>query len=75
MTEVCSICCFKHSSDQPHNITSNYYRRDFKAQHGRWPTITDTMSHCSEDVKAYWIKHYTEAHILLNEPWEVLEAK
>lgn len=61
---VCSVCCFIHDKDQPHNQTSNYYRRDFKALYGREPTWLDAFAHCSEATKSYWIKHLTDVGLL-----------
>lgn len=51
---VCQDCATDHAHDQPHNQQSLYYQMAFHATHGRWPTWTDAMAHCPDDVKALW---------------------
>ena len=52
--DVCQECAVKHAAGAPHNQQSLYYRTAFHLQHGRWPTWTDAMSHCSPEVQAAW---------------------
>lgn len=52
--DVCQVCAVDHSWDSPHNAQSLYYQMRFHAEHGRWPTWTDAMAHCSPDVQATW---------------------
>lgn len=54
---VCQVCAVDHAWDAPHNQQSLYYQMHFHADHGRWPTWTDAMSHCTPEVQAEWKKH------------------
>lgn len=58
--DTCPQCAIKHEADQPHNQQSMAYQYRFFNEHGRWPTWTDAMAHCPEDVKAFWSKTLTE---------------
>jgi hypothetical protein len=51
---VCQECAVDHPHDQPHNQQSLAYQYRFFADHGRWPTWTDAMSHCTDEVKEAW---------------------
>lgn len=51
---VCPECAVDHAHDQPHNQQSMYYQMRFHGTHGRWPTWTDALAHCPDDVKAHW---------------------
>lgn len=50
----CPECGTEHDHDQPHNQQSLTYQYQFHATHGRWPTWTDAMAHCTDEVKAAW---------------------
>lgn len=63
---TCPACAVKHAEDQPHNQQSLHYQYYFYADHQRWPTWTDAMAHCSEEVKALWIKGLTERGVKLD---------
>jgi len=52
--DVCQECAVDHPFDQPHNQQSLYYQMRFYSTHGRYPTWTDSMSHCPAAVKAAW---------------------
>lgn len=52
--DVCQECAVKHAPADPHNRDSLYYQYHFYAEHHRWPTWEDAMSHCSEEVKEVW---------------------
>ncbi len=52
--DKCQICAVDHAWDQPHNQQSLYYQMRFYSEHGRWPTWTDAMAHCTEEVKKVW---------------------
>ena len=52
--DVCQECGVDHPHDQPHNQQSLYYQMAFHATHGRWPTWSDAMAHCSLEVRAGW---------------------
>jgi len=51
---VCQDCAVDHTADQPHNQQSLYYQMQFHGLHGRWPTWSDAMEHCTPEVKAIW---------------------
>ncbi len=51
---TCEWCCVAHEPDQPHNQQSLPYQMRFHQIHGRWPTWSDAMAHCSDKVKAHW---------------------
>jgi hypothetical protein len=55
--DKCQVCAVKHHEAQPHNAESLYYKMWFKKQHDRWPTWKDAMAHCTEEMKAFWVKH------------------
>lgn len=52
--DTCQVCATEHRPEEPHNKQSIFYQIKFQAQHGRWPTWTDAMSHCQPDMKAAW---------------------
>ncbi len=52
--DVCQECAVDHPRDQPHNQQSLYYQYHFYARHNRWPTWSDAMAHCTDDVKTHW---------------------
>ncbi len=52
--DVCQECAMDHPHENPHNQQSLYYQMRFHAQHGRWPTWTDAMAHCTEPVRQHW---------------------
>jgi hypothetical protein len=52
--DVCQECATDHAWDQPHNQQSLYYKMRFHGTHGRYPTWSDAMAHCTEEVKASW---------------------
>ena len=51
---TCPMCAVKHPPEQPHNCNSLTYQYKFYDEHGRWPTWTDALAHCSDDIKAFW---------------------
>ncbi|GIP08809.1 hypothetical protein J1TS5_09790 [Paenibacillus macerans] len=53
---LCQKCRKKHDPQHPHNQDSLYWKFTFFEKHGRWPTWTDAMEHCSDEVKSQWIK-------------------
>lgn len=53
---TCATCATKHAAELPHNQQSLFYQYNFYGQTGRWPTWVDAMAHCSEPMKAEWIK-------------------
>jgi len=50
--DVCQVCAVDHPWDQPHNQESLYYQYRFYAEHGRWPTWSDAMAHCTPELQA-----------------------
>ncbi|MBQ8109407.1 MAG: hypothetical protein IJ124_04480 [Clostridia bacterium] len=51
---VCPVCAVKHDPAQPHNRDSLYYQYRFWAEHRRWPTWVDAMSHCDVKTRRLW---------------------
>jgi hypothetical protein len=51
---TCSQCWKEHEPEQPHDPRSLQYQYRFYAEHNRWPTWTDAMAHCSEEIKRLW---------------------
>ena len=75
--DKCQECATEHNHDEPHNQRSLYYQNRFYATHGRWPTWTDSMQHCTDDVKKLWrmkIIEVMEQHGL-EVPEDLLENK
>lgn len=60
--DVCQECGVDHAHDQPHNQQSLTYQMRFHGTHGRWPTWSDAMAHCSDDVKAAWRRGLIDQH-------------
>ena len=54
---VCQECAVDHPHDQPHNQQSLYWQYHFNSTHGRWPTWSDAMAHCTPEIRALWKKH------------------
>ena len=52
--DKCQECAVDHAHDAPHDQQSLYYQMRFHATHGRWPTWSDAMAHCTEEVKTHW---------------------
>ncbi len=52
--DVCQECAVDHAHDEPHNQQSMYYQMGFHATHGRWPTWSDAMAHCTPEMQALW---------------------
>jgi hypothetical protein len=70
---TCEMCHVAHEPGQPHNQQSLPYQMKFHALHGHWPTWTDALSHCTEEVKRLWIQELMKAGVM--EPgWEKYRA-
>ncbi len=52
---VCQECAVNHTPDFPHNKDSLYYQYHFYFEHNRWPTWTDAMAHCTDEMKSFWV--------------------
>lgn len=61
----CPECAVDHAPEQPHDQQSMAYQYDFYGKNGRWPTWTDAMAHCSDDVKKLWTAALKERGINL----------
>lgn len=57
---TCPMCANMHDPQLPHNKDSLLYQYKFYDEHGRWPTWRDAMSHCSEEMKTFWIEALRE---------------
>lgn len=53
---TCEWCHVKHDPGDLHNRDSLSYQVKFHAIHGRDPTWTDAMAHCTPEIKAKWRK-------------------
>lgn len=51
---TCEWCHVKHDAGQPHNQQSLPYQMKFQTLHGRPPTWSDAMAHCSDEVRRLW---------------------
>ena len=49
--KLCPRCATAHAPGQPHDRDSLYYQNWFFKRNKRFPTWTDAMAHCSEEVK------------------------
>lgn len=63
---TCPMCAVKHDPEQPHDNQSLAYQYKFYDEHGRFPTWADAMAHCSDDIKAYWIRELTARGVKLD---------
>ncbi|UAN54729.1 hypothetical protein KGP26_29715 (plasmid) [Serratia sp. JSRIV002] len=55
----CTACGLKHAPDEPHNLRSMVYQYTFYVEHGRWPTWSDALAHCSDALRQFWITELT----------------
>lgn len=53
---LCQTCAVDHNPDLPHNAQSLYYQMKFKMETGREPSWLEAMSHCTDDMKAFWTR-------------------
>lgn len=53
---VCQVCARDHPDHMPHDATTMFYSVKFMMDNNRNPTWHDAMAHCSEEIKAAWIK-------------------
>lgn len=64
---ACQVCGRNpaHNPTMPHDANSIYYQYAFYGEHGRWPTWTDAMAHCNNEIKAMWEKALRERGVPL----------
>lgn len=60
--DVCQECAVDHAHDQPHNAQSLYYQQRFYATHGRYPTWSDALAHCTPEVQALCRRELAKVH-------------
>jgi hypothetical protein len=65
---ACAECGREHDPKQPHDQQSLTYQYKFYDMHGRWPTWSDAMAHCSDEIKALWRGALAERGIELDGP-------
>lgn len=53
---TCPECAKRHDSESPHDRNSLCYQYKFYDRYGRWPTWSDAMEHCSDEIKTLWIE-------------------
>lgn len=61
----CPECDGLHPTTEPHNQLSRRYRKAFVQTHGRLPSWTDAMAHCTPDVQRKWkraLRHLIASH-------------
>lgn len=51
---TCQQCATTHPPHFPHNQQSLFWLYWFFNEHGRWPTWSDAMAHCDDQMKAFW---------------------
>lgn len=66
--DVCQVCATKHEPSMPHNQQSLYYQMAFRGEHGRWPTWTDAMAHCTFSMQRYWVDELRKRGVDVPEP-------
>lgn len=57
---TCPECGVQHDPGLPHNQQSLYYQYHFFQENGRWPTWSDAMAHCSDEMKSFWKKELSK---------------
>ena len=50
----CIECGDYHPNEIPHNVAHPHYQKTFFKKQGRFPTWSDAMSHCTEEMKLAW---------------------
>lgn len=50
----CQQCAVDHKPEQPHNQQSLFWQYWFYGKKGRWPTWSDAMAHCTDELKQQW---------------------
>lgn len=61
--DKCQQCAVDHEPEQPHNQQSLYWQYWFYGNYGRWPTWHDAMSHCTDEVKGFWLRELAAAGV------------
>jgi hypothetical protein len=56
---TCEWCAVTHDPTYPHNAQSLHYQYRFYNEHGVWPTWLDAMSHCTDEVRNFWVNELT----------------
>jgi len=52
---LCQECAFEHEPSAPHNLQTLFYGVYFNLKHGRIPTWSDALAHCSDELRNRWI--------------------
>lgn len=64
---LCQKCAVDHTPDLPHNQQSMFWQYWFyKDSGGRWPTWRDAMAHCTDEMKALWVKALEEKGVKID---------
>jgi hypothetical protein len=63
--DKCQQCAVDHDPANPHNQESLFWKCWFYGQHGRRPTWTDAMAHCSDETKELWLEVLKENGIIV----------
>jgi hypothetical protein len=51
----------------PHNQQSLYWQYHFYGRHGRWPTWSDAMAHCSPEMREEWTRALEACGVVVEE--------
>lgn len=70
----CPICGVCHDGRMPHNKDSLFYQYSFYDAHGRWPSWSDAMAHCTEEVQGHWKAALKDIGISVDEEPETIMA-
>lgn len=63
----CPECAVKHAPEMPHNQQSLFWQYSFMEKNGRWPTWTDAMSHCTPEMKRFWIAELAKHNVIVEQ--------
>ena len=70
----CPICGVFHDERLPHDRDSLIYQYSFYDAHGRWPSWSDAMAHCMEEVQGLWKAELKNIGISVDEEPETIIA-
>lgn len=65
LSGTCPECAVNHDPALPHDAQSLYYQYKFRQKNGRWPTWSDAMAHCTNEVRARWTQALAKNGIIV----------
>ena len=60
---LCNICNGRHPESLPHSAGTPEYQAWFQKEHGRLPTWSDAIAHCSPQAKEFALQWLTRVGI------------